>query len=128
MVPPDRTKWRIKREPGAPYPSGSKSGAVPATVSGRECSLNATGYDPWEGEHINPDNREPEDLPDNLKPFAGAGVPKEDVNASASLAGQRPIRIQSHDRQHAGSSDRRQRRLRGIMDRHYRSLRRLSTP
>ena len=128
MVPPDRTKWRIKREPGAPYPSGSKSGAVPATVSGRECSLNATGFDPWEGEHIDPDNREPEDLPDNLKPFAGAGIPKEVVNASASPSGQKPHRIQSNDRQHAGSSDRRQLSLRGIMDDYHRDIRRVSTP
>lgn len=90
MVPPDRTKWRIKREPGAPYPSGSNSGAVPATVSGRACSLHATGDDPWEGEHIDLDHREPGDLPDNWKPFSGAGVPKEDGNVCARSPGQKP--------------------------------------
>ncbi len=39
---------------------------------------------------MDPDNREPEDLPGMLKPFYGAGVPREDDHAFASLAGRAP--------------------------------------
>ena len=67
----------------------------------------------WEGEH-EANNREPEDLPDNLNPFSGAGVPKEAPDVATISPGQAPIRIRSHRRQYAGPSGHRQPGMRGV--------------
>ena len=49
---PEAKGQGCKREPGELYPSGRKSGAVPATVCGRGVR-HATG-ETREGRHVNP--------------------------------------------------------------------------
>jgi len=51
----------LKWEFGEPYPTGSKTEAVPATVSGWPVQMPLARYG-WEGER-DADNREPEDQP-----------------------------------------------------------------